>query len=289
MEKSNPTVLSVESEYSKAPESQLISISRINDGKCPFGYFKNYIETPKQEKPFLSIELGLGNFFHERVAALFRRIQTESPDAVVSKNDGLVKEILLKDFRKKFLVEGKLVKPYKIIKSDDSFSTFERRLSGIIDNFNKFTSKELVGHRIVSVEGKLQITTFTCLIRGITDLITEKSNQHVLWDWKTGKEPNPRFMDSYEPQKKQITIYSTWMRHTYESENVKGSSVYLRGKLTWLSEMYDAGTEAEVLKYMVGWRNKLNQLLVYPQKGSALCRWCPWNKECSNKQSERPF
>ena len=169
-----PKVVSVESEYSKAEESQIITISRINDAKCPYQYWKNYIESPKKEKPFLSIELGLGNFFHEKVAELFRRIQTTSPNAIFCVGDELSKNILIEEFRKKFLLDGKLKQPYKIVKSDQTFSTFEQRLSGIIENFNKFISKELVGHRVVDVEGRLQITVDECLIRGIFDLITEK-------------------------------------------------------------------------------------------------------------------
>lgn len=286
-EKLNPKIVSVESEYSDADEQHSMSISRVNDAKCPYQYFKNHIQRPKEAKPFESIELGLGQFFHSTVERLFRQIKSEQRP--IENTDNLAANFVVAAFREDFLFEGKLIEPYRIIKSDQNFPDFEKRLSGIVKNFNKFLLKELIGHRIVESEGRLQITMENCFIRGKYDLITKRGDALILWDWKTGKEPNPRFLDSFHAQKNQIALYAVWMKHYYKVEDVKGSSVYLRGKLAWLSEMYDLETEKKVLKYMLGWRDKLNQLLVYPQKQSILCQWCPWNQECKDKRTDRPF
>ena len=56
-------VLSVAKRYSDQPEDRLITISRIKDASCPFRYFKGYIETPKDEKAFVSIEADSGGSY----------------------------------------------------------------------------------------------------------------------------------------------------------------------------------------------------------------------------------
>ena len=57
-------VMSVRDNFTSNPEDKVITVSRISSAKCPYSYFKNYIETPKPKPPFETIEIGLGSFFH---------------------------------------------------------------------------------------------------------------------------------------------------------------------------------------------------------------------------------
>lgn len=55
-------ILSVASAYSQQPEGKLITMSRISSSSCLYRYFKEYIEDPRVQRPFETIEQGMGSF-----------------------------------------------------------------------------------------------------------------------------------------------------------------------------------------------------------------------------------
>lgn len=272
-------VLSTASSYSDQPEEKVITISRIKDADCPYRYYKNYIETPKQPKPFETIELGIGQFFHSFVESKFKQILAKS--LAIDKNDRIDIKALLRFFRMSFLWEGKLREPYRIVRRGHSFADFEERLANVGKNFNYFITTKLIGHKVVSVEGELQIRAEGCYIRGKYDLITKGPHGNLsLWDWKTGRMPIPRFFKDFSAQKAQLGVYATWMRYKYNTKNVRGYAVFLRDTLDLLSETFRTPIERDVLEYMHHWRSELNKMTSYPPIPNNLCDWCPWNELC---------
>lgn len=272
-------VVSVASRYSDQPEENVITISRVGDAECPYRYYKNYVETPRQEKPFESIELGIGQFFHSYVAAHFRQIMAEARP--VELNDEISVDELLRAFRMSFLWEGKLRRPYRIVQPDHSVADFEERLRYVAVNFNMFLMGELCDQEILNVEGNLQIETQGCYIRGKYDLVTKSPGGKLdLWDWKTGKMPKPTYFSSFQALKAQLGIYAIWMRYAYETESVCGTAVFLRDGIDTQSEVFTPSVEQDVLEYMGDWRDKLNAMRSYPSSPGPLCDWCSWNEDC---------
>jgi len=272
-------VLSVASRYSEQPEEVLITISRVEGASCPYRYFKEYVERPKAKRLFESIETGLGNFFHSYVETHFKRIL--SSDATITVTDKLNVADVVRDFRLAFLWEGRLRAPYKIVRSTYGFDDFMQRLSGVVTNFNSFLARQLVGHRVLAVEGKMQIRTGRFYIRGKHDLITKDAGgELVLWDWKTGSAPLPESYERFRNQKIQLGIYAIWMRHKYETSPVRGTAVFLRDECLELSEKFHPHLEMEVLQFAESWRNRMNAQSSYPPILNPLCDWCGWNPVC---------
>jgi uncharacterized Zn finger protein (UPF0148 family) len=116
------------------PIDKRISISKIKDSKCPFKYYKNYIEEPKEEKPFLSIELGSGRFFHSKVEWLFKSIASQNRK--ITREDILKVDDVINEFEISFLWNGQLREPYKIVRRGYHFDHFKNRLYNTIQNFN---------------------------------------------------------------------------------------------------------------------------------------------------------
>jgi len=272
-------VLSTASSYSDQPEEKVITISRIKDADCPYRYYKNYVETPKQPKPFETIELGIGQFFHSFVESQFKQIL--ATDRAVDKSDKVNVKDLLRSFRLSFIWEGRLRKPYRIVRRGYSIADFEERLANVCKNFNYFITTKLIDHKVVSAEGKLQIRTEACYIRGKYDLITKGPHGNLaLWDWKTGRMPIPRFFKDFSAQKVQLGVYAAWMRYKYNTKNVRGYAVFLRDTLDLLSETFKPSVEKDVLEYMQVGRSRLNEMTSYPAIPNNLCSWCPWNEMC---------
>ncbi|MDD9860659.1 MAG: hypothetical protein OXU40_09470 [Nitrospira sp.] len=80
-------VLSVADRFDSVPEEQVITISRVKDASCLYRYFKNYVDRPKDEAAFVSIETAVGSFFHscaedwfKAIAARRRRHRRRRPD-----------------------------------------------------------------------------------------------------------------------------------------------------------------------------------------------------------------
>jgi len=277
-------VLSIASSYSDQPEQKIITISRIKDAECPYRYYKNYVEMPKQPEPFTNIEKGIGQFFHSFVESQFKKIF--SMGRAVNKSDIVNVKDLLRSFRMSFLWEGGLRKPYRIVCRGYSVTDFEERLATIGANFNIFLFKELVGHEVISVEGELQIRTDACYVRGKYDLITKAPDSKlVLWDWKTGRMPIPCYFTDFSTQKAQLGVYAIWMRYKYDTQNVRGTAVFLREDLELLSETFRTSVENDVIEYMQDKRSQLNEMTSYPAIRNNLCSWCPWNEVCINDYS----
>lgn len=278
-------VVSVASRYSEQPEKLLITISRVKDAACPYRYFKGYMERPKTQKSFESIEAGLGQFFHSYVEKHFRRILAS--DTLIASNHTLNVSDVVANFRLAFLWEGRLRAPYKMVRSTYGLDDFIQRLQGVATNFNSFLVRRLSGHRVVAVEGELQIRTEQFYIRGKHDLITQDpGGDMVLWDWKTGGAPRPEYYEDFRNEKVQLGIYAIWMRHKYGTAAVRGTAVYLRDGSVELSEKFHASVEAEVLQYADAWRRRLNAQTSYPPILNNLCDWCGWNPVCPAYQGQ---
>ena len=188
-------IKSVSDRFTNVPINKRISISKIKDSKCPFKYYKNYIEDPKEEKPFLSIELGLGQFFHSKVEWLFKKIASQNRK--ITREDILNIDEVIDEFEISFLWNGQLREPYKIVRGYH-FNRFKNRLNDTIQNFNGYVIPRLLGHKVVKTEGALQIRTDYFVIRGKYDLITQdQNNKLILWDWKTGKMPKPDYYEEF--------------------------------------------------------------------------------------------
>lgn len=275
-------VLSVASSYSDQPEQNVITISRIKDADCPYRYYKNYVETPKQPKPFETIELGIGQFFHSFVESKFKQVFARGH--AINKNDKIDVKALLRSFRMSFLWEGKLRKLYRIVRHGHNIADFEHRLATIGSNFNSFLVRKLVGHEVVTVEGELQIRAEGCYIRGKYDLITKGPHGNLaLWDWKTGRMPKPEYFKDFYTQKAQLGVYAIWMRYKYNTKNVRGYAVFLRDNLDLLSETFRPSVEKDVLEYMQYSRDELNEMNSYPAIPNNLCSWCSWNEVCDEE------
>lgn len=273
------TVLSVASRYSDQPEEKVITISRIKDASCPRRYYKNYVEIPRQTKPFESIELGLGQFFHAFLESHLNRVRAEQ--RALREEDRIDSDDLLRRFRLSFLWEGRLREPYRIVRRNHTLQQFMDRLAAVGRNFNEFLCAGLLGHEIASVEGSLEIRMQECCIRGKHDLVTIASDGClVLWDWKTGRRPKPQYFEEYEALKSQLGVYATWMRHSYGTAHVRGTAIFLRDMLDSQSEIFTPAIERDILDYMVGWRSRLNGMQTYPAIQSNLCDWCSWNESC---------
>lgn len=278
-------VVSVASRYSDQPEELCITISRIKDSACPYRYFKGYVERPKTKESFESIEAGLGTFFHAYVENHFKGILAS--DALIASNHTLDVPDLVANFRLAFLWEGRLRAPYKVVRSTYGLVNFIRRLEAVAMNFNSFLMLRLSGHRVIGVEGELQIRTEEFYIRGKHDLITQDpGGDMVLWDWKTGNAPKPEYYEDFRNEKVQLGIYAVWMRHKYGTTAVRGTAVYFRDGTVELSERFNPSVEAEVLLYADAWRRRVNAMTSYPSIPNNLCDWCGWNPVCPAYQGQ---
>jgi putative RecB family exonuclease len=148
-------------------------------------------------------------------------------------------------------------------------------------NFNSFLASQLRGHRILDVEGQLQVRTDAITIRGKYDLITEAPDGALrLWDWKTGRAPRADWFTDYRNQKIQLGVYAVWMRYHMKAENVKGTAVFLREVCETMSERFTRSVEEDVLSYLASWRQEANSWSTYPAVPSNLCPWCGWRPVC---------
>jgi len=278
-----PRVVSVSSEYSYKPEERLITISRIKSASCPFRYYKEYIESPKCQRTFVSVELGIGDFFHSFVESHFKHIQT--CNRPISQQDTIDVEELVDKFGMSFFEKGKPREPYRIIKEYDP-DEFFKRLKTIGENFNSFMYHNMIGHKIIEngVEGTLEIETdFSYVIRGKYDLITKDNDgKPVLWDWKTGRAPDPTDLDSFILQKAQLGIYAIWMKYMFDIDNIRTTAVFLRDEngIATISEVFNSKMEQDVLKFLEKHRSRLNNLSSYPPVVNGLCDWCGWRPTC---------
>ncbi len=270
-------IKSVSGTFSNIPKSERISISKIKDSKCPFKYFKNYIEEPREEKPFLSIELGLGQFFHDKVEALFKTIAAQQ--RLIKKEDILNTDSIANEFELSFLWNGKLREPYKIIRHN--FDYFKDRLADITNNFNRGVIPKLINHKVIKPEGSLEIKTNDYAIRGKYDLLTQDQNGRILlWDWKTGAAPKPDYFEDFTLQKIQLGIYAIWIRYKYKTENVRANAVFLRDNAYFLQEVFKYHIEKKVIDYIDFVYKNLKEITDYIPIPNSLCQWCSWNSKC---------
>lgn len=270
-------IKSVSGTFSNIPKNERISISKIKDSKCPFKYFKNYIEEPKEEKPFLSIELGLGNFFHNKVETLFKTIAAQQ--RLIKKGDILNVDSITNEFELSFLWNRKLRKPYRIIRHD--FDYFKNRLANITNNFNRGVIPKLIDHKVIKPEGSLEIKTNNYAIRGKYDLLTQDQGGKIfLWDWKTGAAPNPDYYEDFTLQKIQLGIYAIWTRYKYKTENMEANAVFLRDNAYFLQEVFEYHIEKKVVDYIDFVYKDLRKITDYFPIPNNLCRWCSWNSKC---------
>lgn len=278
-------VVSVASRYSDQPEESLITISRIKESACPYRYYKGHVEQPKAQVSFESIEAGLGTFFHSYVENHFKSILASN--VLIASTHTLDVPDLVANFRLAFLWEGRVRAPYRVVRSTYRLDDFIRRLEAVATNFNSFLVRRLNGHRVVGVEGELQIRTEEFFIRGKHDLITQDpSGDMVLWDWKTGSVPKPEYYEDYRNEKIQLGIYAVWMRHKYGTTAVRGTAVYFRDSTVELSERFKPSVEAEVLMYADSWRRRVNAMTSFPSIPNNLCDWCGWNPVCPAYQGK---
>lgn len=271
-------IRSVSDRFTNIPIDKRISISKIKDSKCPFKYYKNYIEEPREEKPFLSIELGLGQFFHGKVEWLFKTIASQNRK--ITREDILKTDDVINEFEISFLWNGKLREPYKII-GGYHFDYFKDRLVNIIQNFNRYVIPKLVGHDVISTEGSLQIRTDDFVIRGKYDLITQdQKNRLILWDWKTGRMPKPDFYEEFTLQKIQLGIYAVWIKYKYETSNVIANVVFLRDSAEFLKEVFEYYLEEKVINFVESQYKVLKNITSYAPIPNNLCPWCSWKSKC---------
>lgn len=272
-------IKSVSDRFTNVPIDKRISISKIKDSKCPFKYYKNYIEEPKEEKPFLSIELGSGRFFHSKVEWLFKSIASQNRK--ITREDILKVDDVINEFEISFLWNGQLREPYKIVRRGDHFDHFKNRLYNTIQNFNGYVLPRLLGHKVVKTEGALQIRTDDFVIRGKYDLITQdQNNKLILWDWKTGRMPRPDFYEEFTLQKIQLGIYAIWIRHKYETDNVMANVVFLRDNVDYLEEVFGYYLEEKVINFVENQYNILKNITNYTPIQNNLCLWCSWRPKC---------
>lgn len=272
------TIKSVSGTFSNIPESERVSISKIKDSKCPFKYFKNYIEQPREEKPFLSIELGLGNFFHNKVEKLFKTVAAQQ--RLIKKEDTLNTDSIVNEFELSFLWNNKLREPYKIIRHD--FDYFKDRLATITNNFNRGVLPKLRDHKVIKPEGSLEIKTNDYAIRGKYDLLTQDQKGRILlWDWKTGAAPKPDYYEDFTLQKIQLGIYAIWIRYKYKTENIRASAVFLRDNAYFLQEVFEYHIEKKVIDFIDFEYRNLKEITDYIPMPNNLCRWCSWNSVCT--------
>lgn len=270
-------IKSVSDRFTNIPKHQNISISKIKDSKCPFKYFKNYIEEPKEEKPFLSIELGLGQYFHSKAERLFKIIAAQQ--RLVTRQDKLDIDNVINEFEMSFLWNKKLREPYKIIRYD--FEYFKNRLRNITNNFNRNIIPQLINHKVIKTEGSLEIKTDNYIIRGKYDLVTQDHNNRlILWDWKTGAAPKADFYEDFALQKIQLGIYAIWIRYKYETNNVLANAVFLRDGAYFLKEVFEYHIEKKVIDYIDSEYRYLKSITDYTPISSNLCAWCSWNPKC---------
>ena len=275
---SNNVIIKVYDKFTDVPIEKRISISKIKDSQCPFKYYKNHIEEPKKEKPFLSIEMGIGHFFHNKVELLFKRIASQNRK--IYRQDTLKVDNIINEFEMSFLWNGQLREPFKIIRGYP-FSYFKERLINITNNFNVYVIPKLVGHRVEKTEGDLQIRTKDFVIRGKYDLITQdQNNQLILWDWKTGKMPNPDFFEEFTLQKIQLGIYAVWIRYQYNTGNVVSNVVFLRERADLLQEVFKSNLDEKVINFISSRYIDLKEIANYNPLPNNLCPWCSWKSEC---------
>ncbi len=270
-------IKSVSGSFSSIPKNKRVSISKIKDSKCPFKYFKNYIEEPREQKPFLSIELGLGNFFHNKVEKLFKTIAAQQRS--IKKEDTLSVDSIVNEFELSFLWNKKLREPYKIIRHD--FDYFKDRLANITNNFNRGVLPKLKGHKVIKAEGSLEIKTNDYAIRGKYDLLTQDQKGRILlWDWKTGAAPKPDYYEDFTLQKIQLGIYAIWIRYKYKTENIKANAVFLRDNACFLEEIFEYHIERKVVDFIDFEYKNLKKITDYFPIPNNLCQWCSWNSKC---------
>lgn len=280
-------VLSVAKRYSDQAEERIITISRIKAASCPYRYFKEYIQSPKDKEAFVSIETGIGQFFHSYVENRFRSIIARG--GTVTRADVLDVDDLVRSFRLAFLWEGQLRAPYKIVRATYNLRDFILRLESVGENFNAFLTARMLGHKILATEGKLQLRTDSFYIRGKHDLITQDpSGTLALWDWKTGRAPDPSYYEDFINQKIQLGIYAVWMRHQFETTSVRGTAVFLRDECEELSEVFTTAVEQDVLRYLHDSRVRLNELSSYSPIPNNLCDWCGWSPVCPAYRGRLP-
>lgn len=281
-----PYVVSVASKWSRLPRERLITISKINSALCPFRYYKEYVEIPRCGPSFISIDNGLGDYFHSFLENHFKSIQARN--RAISQNDTVDVEELVNKFELTYFDKGELIKPYRIVRDRDPKEFFER-LQTIGDNFNIFLQNNLIGHEIIEegIERELEMETDSFVIRGRFDLITRNAEgEMVLWDWKTGRAPDPSKFDSNINdrylKKIQLGIYAIWMRYMFNLDDVCATSVFLRDrfKISTISELFDLTMERKVLVYLKKERAKLNTLSSYYPNPNNLCDWCGWKPVC---------
>jgi len=271
-------IKSVSDRFTNVPINKRISISKIKDSKCPFKYYKNYIEDPKEEKPFLSIELGLGQFFHSKVEWLFKKIASQNRK--ITREDILNIDEVIDEFEISFLWNGQLREPYKIVRGYH-FNRFKNRLNDTIQNFNGYVIPRLLGHKVVKTEGALQIRTDYFVIRGKYDLITQdQNNKLILWDWKTGKMPKPDYYEEFTLQKIQLGIYAIWIRHKYETDNIVANVVFLRDNVDYFEENFNYYLEEKVINFVENQYEILKNITDYNPIPNNLCPWCSWKSKC---------
>ena len=135
-------VISTAKQFDDQPEDRVITISRIKDASCPYRYFKGYIERPKDQKAFVSIEAGIGQFFHSYVENRFRLVIAR--DGTINRDDILDVVDLVRSFRLSFLWEQRLRAPYKIVRSTYSLGDFILRLELVSKNVTTQVSRIVV-------------------------------------------------------------------------------------------------------------------------------------------------
>ncbi|HDS08927.1 MAG TPA: PD-(D/E)XK nuclease family protein [Firmicutes bacterium] len=272
-------VVSVYDHFTKQDEENVITVSRISSANCLYSYYKSYIESPKPKPDFETIEIGLGSFFHGYLENKFKEIQAENRE--IQSDDIIDLDKLLTDFRLSFIWEGKLIEPYRIIRKNSTVEDYIEKLKEFGKNFNGFLRKNMTGHKIFDVEGDLEIETDEYLIRGKYDLISRDPDGNlVLWDWKTGPAPNPKYFDDYKQKKLQLGIYAIWMGYKFPEDQIKGSVVFLKGEAKILSEKFTKEIERDVLFTLKAWRDRMNIIKGYPPKPTNLCSWCAWKSDC---------
>jgi hypothetical protein len=271
-------ILSIGSAAVNQPEFKMVTVGRIRDSVCAFKYHKNYVETPRPFPPFTAMETGIGGFFHTFLEKHFKAIPAGVPLTGSHRLD--VRE-LLRAFRMSFVWEGKPRPPYKLVLPGQTIEGLEAALEKVGNNFNEFLVKDLAGHRIIGVEGDIEIRTEDLCIYGKYDLITEDpSGVKILWDWKTGMMPQPKDYDEFRNTRLQLGIYAVWMKHRYKLENVPATAVFFKDGIQKISESFSNAVEKDVLEYLEGWRKRLNRLESFPPVLNDLCDWCGWNPLC---------
>src|SRR5206468_626714 len=145
----------------------------------------------------------------------------------------------LSEFDRHFLDGGKLRPTCRIVKNFDGINATKHKVKTLVANFNSFILRHIVTHRVVGVDGEMEIASDGLHVRGKYDLLTQAADKNVhLCMWKTGKLSREQ-----DVLNSRLDIATTWMHHTFQGTDCCAYLVYLSDNEKYLPKSYSANDE----------------------------------------------